>query len=330
MPEVSIIIPIYNTPPQVLQRCFDSVAAIEGVSFEAILVDDGSGEDTSDFCKEYTRRHSHFRYFYKENGGVSSARNAGIAEATGCYIAFLDADDALLGQSITADLFATDSELVIMDILLSTNGSASCWHALDVPAGAVDQGTLLRQLVVSKSMNSPCAKLFRRDSIEKIGLRFCTEHITGEDWLFVCQYVLQIQSALYCPTNGLIYYRDGASSLSRVARQPDVMLSNLHAIYQRQLSLCNMDWATQETCALKSIAAAQWLEHLFNISADLTLLGKLTAQRMRQIRQAAQEAAQRLSSGAKKARIKATVLLHLPILIGPLARLRQLYLRLRC
>lgn len=330
MPDLSIIIPIYNTPNDLLLRCFQSLDTICDIDYEAILVDDGSQQDTGAFCAEYVKKHSNFYYFRKENGGVSSARNAGLEQAKGRYVAFLDSDDALLGQCFTKDLLIGDPDLVIFDILLCSGKAQVNWHALDTPQGDVAIPILLRQLVVSKSMNSPCAKLFSLNLIRKHDLHFDTSFITGEDWLFVCNYVSHIQNARYQQQNAQIYYRDGATSLSRLTRFPDRMMENLQTIYKTQLSLCDMDWATTTRDLLKSTAATQWLEHLFNLSADLKLLHKLTAHRKEAIRQAATEAITLLTPSApKKARIKANILLHFPVIIDPIARLRRLYLKIK-
>ena len=68
MPDLSIIIPIYNTPIADLQRCFDSMPKDD--IFQIILIDDGSEASIGDFCKTYIRDYPSFSYYYKENGGA--------------------------------------------------------------------------------------------------------------------------------------------------------------------------------------------------------------------------------------------------------------------
>ena len=88
--ELAIIIPIYNTHKEKLERCFESVNAIRSESYECILVDDGSDQETSEYLNKYSERNSNFRYIRKENGGVSSARNVGIERALEEYICFAE------------------------------------------------------------------------------------------------------------------------------------------------------------------------------------------------------------------------------------------------
>ena len=82
MPIISIIIPIYNVE-SCLRCCLDSILAQTSQDWEAILVDDGSKDDCGKICDEYAAMDSRFRVIHKENGGLTSARNAGLAIASG-------------------------------------------------------------------------------------------------------------------------------------------------------------------------------------------------------------------------------------------------------
>ena len=85
MGQVSIIIPIYNIDSY-LGRCLDSILAQTFKDWEAILVDDGSKDDCGKICDEYAAIDSRFRVIHKKNGGLTSARNAGLAIASGEWI----------------------------------------------------------------------------------------------------------------------------------------------------------------------------------------------------------------------------------------------------
>lgn len=89
---ISIIIPVYNVAPY-LRCCLDSVIAQSFTEFEAIVVDDGSTDESSIICDEYAKRDTRFSVIHKKNGGLSSARNAGLDISSGTYICFLDSDD---------------------------------------------------------------------------------------------------------------------------------------------------------------------------------------------------------------------------------------------
>ncbi|MFC1511428.1 glycosyltransferase family 2 protein [Candidatus Margulisiibacteriota bacterium] len=100
MPEVSVIIPAYNYADFTVQAV-ESVLAQTYKNFELIVVDDGSTDGTGDALKRFGDR---IRYMYKQNGGVSSARNLGIRLAKGKYIAFLDCDDLWLPNKLEESL----------------------------------------------------------------------------------------------------------------------------------------------------------------------------------------------------------------------------------
>ena len=89
---ISIVIPIYNVE-NYLRQCLDSIVAQTYQNFECLLINDGSPDHSADICREYVSKDSRFRYFEKENGGVSSARNLGLEHSKGEYITFIDSDD---------------------------------------------------------------------------------------------------------------------------------------------------------------------------------------------------------------------------------------------
>jgi len=92
IPKVSIIIPVYNTE-KFLEKCIKSVLAQSFTQFECILIDDGSLDNSLLICNEYAEKDSRIKVIRKTNGGVSSARNAGLAAAQGECITFIDSDD---------------------------------------------------------------------------------------------------------------------------------------------------------------------------------------------------------------------------------------------
>ena len=98
MPEISVIVPVYNVE-QYLARCVDSILAQSYENLEVILVNDGSRDGSGAICDAYAAKDSRIRVIHKENGGLSSARNAGLDVAEGEYIAFVDSDDWIEVQS---------------------------------------------------------------------------------------------------------------------------------------------------------------------------------------------------------------------------------------
>lgn len=99
--KLSIIVPIYNESEEELHRCLGSVSGMnieEG--YEVLLIDNNSEESVAAFLKEYCMLQAEFRYILETTQGVSAARNRGIQEASGEYIAFLDADDCMIQETV--------------------------------------------------------------------------------------------------------------------------------------------------------------------------------------------------------------------------------------
>lgn len=108
-PILSIIVPVYKVE-RYLCKCIDSILNQPFGDFELILVDDGSPDRSGKICDEYAVKDSRIIVLHKENGGLSSARNAGLDMATGEYIHFIDSDDY-----ISNDLYAENIPLLLKD-----------------------------------------------------------------------------------------------------------------------------------------------------------------------------------------------------------------------
>ena len=94
MPKISVVVPCYNQA-QYLEECLQSVLEQSYADWECIIVNDNSPDNTEEIAKKWISKDSRFKYLYKENGGLSSARNAGIEMTEGEWILPLDADDKI-------------------------------------------------------------------------------------------------------------------------------------------------------------------------------------------------------------------------------------------
>ena len=115
-PKICVIVPIYNVEPY-LRSCLDSLLAQTCSDAEFILVDDGATDSCGAICEEYAARDGRFRVIHKENGGLVSARKAGLQEARGEYVTYVDGDD-----SVEPELLAQCMEAIVryggVDVLL--------------------------------------------------------------------------------------------------------------------------------------------------------------------------------------------------------------------
>ena len=120
----SVIVPIYNIE-KYIRRCIDSVLLQSFTDFELILVDDGSPDRCGAICDEYAKKDGRIKVIHKENGGLVSARQAGIKVASGDYIFHLDGDDAVLPDAMESAykiICDTDADIVSFSYKCSING----------------------------------------------------------------------------------------------------------------------------------------------------------------------------------------------------------------
>ena len=120
--KLSVVIPVYNVE-KYLDKCVESIVNQTFEDLEIILVDDGSTDESGKMCDEWTKKDDRIKVIHKINGGLSSARNAGIKQAKGKYISFIDSDDF-----VEQDMYSTMIEA------LDRTGKdiASCGRIVDL------------------------------------------------------------------------------------------------------------------------------------------------------------------------------------------------------
>lgn len=193
MVKYSVIIPVYNAK-KTLRRCVDSLLNQNYSDMELILVNDGSSDGSGAICEEYRARYPFVVYIDKPNGGVSTARNAGLDVATGEYILFVDSDDF-----VSSDYFA---ELDCAygansyDLLVFKKHGIGGKYANEAPwfealAGIdsyIDQVVYMMQCRI---IMQPVNKSYKRSIIQEHGLRFPEGIHIGEDFAFVMSYIVK-------------------------------------------------------------------------------------------------------------------------------------------
>ncbi|MBQ2834809.1 MAG: glycosyltransferase family 2 protein [Clostridia bacterium] len=220
MCRVSVIVPVYQVE-QYLPRCIDSILAQTYADFELILVNDGTKDGCPAIMQAYADRDSRIRLVHKENGGLSSARNAGLEIASGEYIAFVDSDDWIAPELLEDAVRAADetgAEQVLFDYRLVINDEVQGPYlgireeVVDVDALGL-AGYFYRYWMPYKHGQEAWSKLYRRSVIEEKGLRFAPNNeIFAEDTLFSAMYLLHTHkiAALGRP---YVYYVQRGDSL---------------------------------------------------------------------------------------------------------------------
>lgn len=223
-PKYSVIIPVYNAA-FTLQRCVDSLLNQNYPDAEIILVNDGSTDDSGSICKEYARRSDAVVYIEKSNGGVSTARNAGLDAACGKYILFVDSDDFVSDQYFSKlDSLGAQWEY---DCVFFSHSEVKDGNVAPKVLWSFEAETMERavprfcEALYRKYMTPPYNKRFTRSIIEDNHIRFPEHLYVGEDKSFSLQYVMRCGSCLVSPE--LLYFLclDNMDSLSRKYR-PDL------------------------------------------------------------------------------------------------------------
>lgn len=180
---VSIIVPIYKVEPY-LDQCVQSIVDQTYANLEIILVDDGSPDNCPAMCDAWAEKDSRIRVIHKANGGVSSARNAGLNMATGSYIAFVDADDWLEPAAVEILLeqaVSTGADIVVGNYYFDYVDGRSA-QALTAEKQIWKQGEIMLAYIQDRIHPEVHNKLYTGASIGN--LRFDPSIGYGEDLLF--------------------------------------------------------------------------------------------------------------------------------------------------
>lgn len=193
-PEITFVIPMYNAE-KYIGKCIESIIAQNVENYEVIVVDDGS----KDNGKKIAQKYSCVKYFYKENGGQSTARNLGIEKASGEYICFIDADDYLIENTLVSVLQMAERNN--LDMACYGMGRpeeikpAVDFREYDIMGGA-------DYIAKNNYNNGPCWYLIKKEFILKNNLRF-VEGRYGEDGMFTMKALLMAERVQRC--NRLCY-----------------------------------------------------------------------------------------------------------------------------
>lgn len=218
---ISIVIPVYNVG-KLLHKSVDSVVAQSCTDCEVIIVDDGSTDNSGEICDGYSNL-VNVKVIHKKNGGLSSARNAGIEVAKGNYILFLDSDDYLRPESLTL-LTSLAKRVGDFDFIQFRYDEVSDYS--DIKEAGEIRGyfdtTDRRQMFEQKFYlggigASACTKLISKDVFRS--LRF-KDGIIHEDELFTAHLINQAKRAVYI-SNALYMYvqRTGSIITSKFSRK---------------------------------------------------------------------------------------------------------------
>lgn len=235
-PLISVIIPVYNIETY-LSECIDSVLAQTYPNLEIILVDDGTPDHSGEICDTYQKNHDNIFVIHKTNGGLSSARNAGLSYAHGEYIYFLDGDDLIHPDTIKrlySSLSATQSDIAICGIqYVDASGTFildqdSC-REYSAPDGIWSQNDFWNSYQRYGKIYCVVAwnKLYKKEIFKT--LRFPEGKIREDE--FMIHHIISKCHKISCIHDKLCYYR----------QQDDSIMSDPYSVKQLDAADAYMD-----------------------------------------------------------------------------------------
>lgn len=236
--KISVIIPIYKVE-KYLSRCVESVMNQTYRNLEIILVDDGSPDRCGEICDDYAKKDSRITVVHKKNGGLSSARNAGLDVATGDYVGFIDSDDYIdlqMYEKLCDALQSHDADMSICNYAYVAEESDSCQDKEILYSPIVTEVLTPEQAYqkIDPSWNgysfyvTAWNKLYKRGLFEN--LRFKEGFINEDEFLVhhmfaQCQRIAVIDDVLY-----MYVQRGGSITNVKVSLKS---LDGVYAFYDR-------------------------------------------------------------------------------------------------
>ena len=242
-PILSIIVPVYNVCA-FLEQCIDSILAQTFTDYELILVDDGSTDGSGEICDRYARLDGRIKVIHKENGGVVSARKAGIKAASGAYAGYVDGDDWIdphMYEKMVHYMQKYDCDLIMCDVanenksLPFSSGSTR----VDIEDGYYDLQRLKEKILPNMIYAGEFFKfgiypviwnkLYRREKLITHQMAIDDTIRTGEDAACVYPYIFHSESMYFMKNMTLYHYRHSQHQMTAV--YDDMYFERFKALY---------------------------------------------------------------------------------------------------
>lgn len=253
---LSIVIPHYNIPTELLKQCIDSIIAqgIPAEEHEVIVVDDGSAVPPTWICDTY--KGHNVRLFVNDHGGPGAAHNRGIEEARGKYIQFVDADDYLLPNAhlkqCLAVLDAEKPQILRFGYIVKTEDSSINAKPYKIKFGNTISGAIFMR--DNNLSGSPCTYFFLKSLATEHGIRF-PEHIFHEDEEF--NTILHYHAQTLIASNARPYcycIREGSTTANRSREFENSRIDNMFTIIERLAAYKSTHAATANSIQNAGIA----------------------------------------------------------------------------
>ena len=211
---ISVIVPIYNME-KLMRKCLDSILAQTFTEYECLLIDDGSRDGSPAICDEYEAKDPRFKAYHKANGGLSDARNFGLAHAIGEYTIFFDPDDWVDKECLKemySKALESNADMVICDIFY--NDPYSEKYSSQKPT-STDHWDVLEDLLVCRVQAFTVTKLIRRALYVEYKIEYPKGIYGREDLYAMCCLLKNDINISYLPKAYYHYMHYGNNTESR-------------------------------------------------------------------------------------------------------------------
>lgn len=235
---ISIIVPIYNSQ-KYLKSLFKSIDKQTYKNYELILINDGSSDKSEELCKQYLKKNSRAKYFYKNNSGVSDTRNYGIEKAKGNYICFIDSDDIVNKDYLLnfVDNFDEKNTLICCECQEFTD--TINFQQPKSEETKIYLGKNKFDIIYTKYAGYSVNKIFKTEIIKNNNIYFDTKISMCEDLLFVFEYLKHVEE-VKCISNANYYYRIFNQSASKnLKNEKWFSIFKAYELLKKDINLCS-------------------------------------------------------------------------------------------
>lgn len=214
---ISIIVPIYNTS-LFLKKCLDSIINQTYSNLEIILVDDGSTDESSSIINNYASFDNRIKVFHINNSGVSFARNLGIKNANGKYIAFIDSDDFVdnkFVEKLYSNMIENDADISICTVTRYENNEYNTVNIDKNIPNLLSKEDFYKYITYNYYEGYLCNKMYKKELIDKSGLLLDEKTYYYEDLIFNCK-LADYANKIYFDYNPYYFYNiHGNNAMSK-------------------------------------------------------------------------------------------------------------------
>jgi len=312
MPKVTVIVPVYNAELH-LRGCLDSVLAQTLQDIEVVCVDDGSTDESASILRQYASEDHRIAVLQQANAGAGAARNSGMAQASGEFLAFLDADDFFepdLFSEMYSRCMADDSDMAVCSaskFLMDTGRYSAAPHFLRtdlVPTSGAFSFRDLPDHIFDFTVNATWNKLFRRSFVVREALKF--QEISRANDLLFTNLALVKANKISAIDKVLVHYRVGAeTNLQSTNDQAPLEFYDALIALRAELLADGLFAEVERSFVNKALAMCLYnLNSLQTVDAFRLLYGDLQSRGFRELGISGCEEAYFFSAGHYKQHVK--------------------------